>query len=95
MSSITQTTYTPEQIVELLNEFEVNHPIVGDPGNQPHDIWEDLILKLDGYNDFATMVIDPKERGDRFVANFRDRQVQFRYDDKSVSWSITDTRLLT
>lgn len=78
---------TPEDVLAQINEWEAAHPIVGDPGNAPN-IWDDVIPNLDGYNDFATQVVDPKERGDRFVVQFHDRQVTYRLNRQGDGWYI-------
>lgn len=78
---------TPEGVVELLNRYEAENPVVGDPGEAPN-IWEEIILDLDGYNEFATIAADPKEHGNAFVVNFPGRQVEYRYDGRKVEWRI-------
>jgi hypothetical protein len=93
------TALTRAQVVDLLNDWEEANPIVGDPGDGPN-IFDDLVVKLDGYNEAASMLIDRQDRGDRFVVNFADgpglrpnqmgaipiKPVIFKFDDKRVQW---------
>lgn len=46
------------------------------------NIWQDVILTLDGYDETATEAIDPNGQSDRFVA----AGITYRYDPAEKCW---------
>lgn len=46
------------------------------------NIWEDVILRIDGYDEAATAELDPHSYSDRFVAG----GVEYRYRRDTLGW---------
>lgn len=67
-----------QEIIDRLNAYDAEHP----PATSG-DIWQDVILGLDEYDEAATDKLDGQQANDRFATT--DGSV-IRYDAQTKSW---------
>jgi len=72
---------TPERINEILDQLNDYEARDWDAATEPHNIWQDVILNLDEYDEAATDQID-RGTNDRFIAG----DTMFTYSMQDSHW---------